>query len=367
MRIVLTVSLLALHAVAAQPAPQVRLGAPTATLAEEFSNIVGVRELRDGRVLVSDRREKRVVVADFAKGTVEQVGRAGEGPLEYSAAEAIWAIGGDSGIIFLPPQRWVVFSANTVAGILGADAAVVRATKSVIRGVDTAGRVLWAPIFSSAAEGQRDSVPLVLTTRGTARLDTITRLKTQVPSRKPIDGMPGYFQFFPPTMSMFEQAAQSADGWTAVVRSDPYRVDWRSPDGRWVKGQPIAIPTVGINEREKLFYLEQNPAPPGPPGSPARTPQSIIDWPATVPAVGAFQVVYVAPDGRLLVPRYPSAGQPESRYDIVDRRGRLNAQLSMAPKERIAGTGAKSLYVVETDADGIRRLKRHAWPPIAAK
>jgi hypothetical protein len=366
MRLVITASFLVTQALAAQGPPLVRLGAPTATLAEEFSTIVGVRELRDGRVLVSDRREKRVVVADFAKGMVGQVGRAGEGPLEYSAAEATWGIGADSGIMFLPPQRWVLFAGSSVSGILGADAAAVRATKSVIRGVDTLGHVLWAPIYSSAAAAQ-DSVPLVLTTRATARLDTIARLRTQVPRRKPIEGMPGYFQFSPPTMSMLEQAALAADGWTAVVRMDPYRVDWRAPDGRWVKGQPIAIPIVEVNEREKLFYLEQNPEPPGPPGSPARTTQSITDWPAAVPPVGNFQVMYVAPDGRLLVSRYPSASHRETRYDIVNRRGGLDAQLLLPANERITGVGSRSVYVVHTDSDGIRRLRRHAWPPVSSK
>jgi hypothetical protein len=321
-----------------------------------------VRELRDGRVLVSDRRDKRVVVADLVRGTVEQVGRQGEGPLEYSSAEAVWGIGADSGILFLPPQRWVLFAGHRIAGTLGADAAAVRVTRNVVRGVDTVGHVLSGPIYApaNALEFQADSVPLLLTSRATGRVDTIARLKAPIPRRNPIEGMPGYFQFMPPTLSMFEVSGQAADGWTAIVRTAPYRVDWRMPDGRWVKGAPIRVPVVKMNEREKLFYLEQNPDPSQPP----RTPESITDWPAAIPAVGNPRLLLVAPDGRVLIPRQPSADHPQTQYDVINRRGELDGQVSLPSNERIVGFGAKSVYVAVTDSDGIQRLRKHNWPTV---
>ena len=52
------------------PAQVVRIGAPTATLNEEFSDVRGVRELRDGRLLVSDYIDQRVVLVDMARGSV---------------------------------------------------------------------------------------------------------------------------------------------------------------------------------------------------------------------------------------------------------------------------------------------------------
>ena len=39
--------------------PVVRLGPPSATLIENFSEIVAVRELSDGRLLIGDRREEQ--------------------------------------------------------------------------------------------------------------------------------------------------------------------------------------------------------------------------------------------------------------------------------------------------------------------
>src|SRR5512147_833921 len=47
----------------------IRLTRPDATLVEEFSSIRGVRELPDGRILVSDYTDQRVLLVDMDKGS----------------------------------------------------------------------------------------------------------------------------------------------------------------------------------------------------------------------------------------------------------------------------------------------------------
>src|ERR1043166_8566359 len=71
-------------AAAAPPAAAqvVRLATPNATLAEEFSAIRGVRELADGRLLVSDYLDERVVLVDLDRGTVLVRVTRGGGPRE---------------------------------------------------------------------------------------------------------------------------------------------------------------------------------------------------------------------------------------------------------------------------------------------
>ena len=69
-----------------QVVPQIKLKAADAKLDEEFTALGSVRELSDGRVLLNDARDKRIVVADFKTGAVAQVGRLGSGPNEYAAA-----------------------------------------------------------------------------------------------------------------------------------------------------------------------------------------------------------------------------------------------------------------------------------------
>jgi hypothetical protein len=141
------------------------------------------------------------------------------------------------------------------------------------------------------------------------------------------------------------------DGWIAVARLRPYRVDWRSPDGRWVRGAPLPIATIRMNDRERAAYVERN-----------RWARNATDWPETLPPFDTPTVLLASPDGMLVIQRLPSAAQPESRYDVVDRTGSLRGQIVLAANQRILGFGAQSVYVVETDADGIQRLQRHAWP-----
>ena len=46
----------------------------------EFTQVRGFRELADGRGLISDRLDEKLVVADFTAGTVQVIGRTGAGP-----------------------------------------------------------------------------------------------------------------------------------------------------------------------------------------------------------------------------------------------------------------------------------------------
>jgi hypothetical protein len=64
----------------------------------------------------------------------------------------------------------------------------------------------------------------------------------------------------------------------------------------------------------------------------------------------------------LLVERLPEGDRAESRYDIVDRKGIRVGELVVKRNQRILGFGAASIYVAETDADGLQRLSQHPWP-----
>ena len=77
----------------------VRIGAPTATLAEEFSDIRGVRELRDGRLLVSDYIDQRVVLVDLRDGMVEDCLTEGIGPQDVRLAGRLIPMPGDSTLL----------------------------------------------------------------------------------------------------------------------------------------------------------------------------------------------------------------------------------------------------------------------------
>ena len=87
--------LLALQVSTAQPVT-LTLAAPERTLAIDFTQIRAVRELPDGRVLVTDRLDKGLGVADFIRNTFTPIGRTGSGPAEYRLPTALAAMPGDS-------------------------------------------------------------------------------------------------------------------------------------------------------------------------------------------------------------------------------------------------------------------------------
>lgn len=51
----------------------VPLSAPDATLTSEFTSLTSVRELADGRVLVVDVGENKLLIADWRRGTAVQL------------------------------------------------------------------------------------------------------------------------------------------------------------------------------------------------------------------------------------------------------------------------------------------------------
>jgi len=45
------------------------------------------------------------------------------------------------------------------------------------------------------------------------------------------------------------------DGWIAIARLDPYLVEWRTPDGRTVRGTPLPSARVKVDDAEKRAYM----------------------------------------------------------------------------------------------------------------
>jgi hypothetical protein len=147
-------------------------------------------------------------------------------------------------------------------------------------------------------------------------------------------------------------AAITIDGWIAVIRKDPYRVDWRLPDGRWRRGAPLPVPAIPLDDREKHAFLIRYPNFPGP----------ITNWPDVVPPFSSRSGhPLVLPDGNLLLLRTPTADFPDPRYDMIDRHGQLIGRLQMPPNSTIAGFGSKSVYVMVKDGT-VEHLERHPWP-----
>lgn len=356
-----------------QRAPAMRLAPANAALEEEFSDIVAIRELRDGRVLIADRRDNRVVVADLRTGEVRTVARSGSGPGEFRRADHLFAIGGDSTILNDPMNgRWLLLEGDRVVTTVPPDAPAVERLRAAI-GADTLGRMLGLGGVVNARQmlvgGTVDSFAVLLVHRATGRADTVARLAPPPVTRPGVvrnpDTQVTRVSFSIPWWAASEQAILFHDGWVAIARLHPYRVDWRSADGRVLRGVPLPFTPAPMDEPERRAYLERAARRTG---HAAGSPASVAAWPDELPpffsaALGPpSPALSAAPDGRLLILRAPTAAAPDTHYDVVDRSGTLVAELTLPFNDIIAGFGPKSVYVVTSDTNGIQHLRRYPWP-----
>lgn len=338
-----------------------------ATLPVEFTMVSSVRELADGRVLVIDQGESKLVIADWKSGTAVQIGRNGSGPAEYSMPTDLFPIGGDSTLLpDLRNGRWLLLKGTSVVTTTAQDAPAIAAGARRPLGADSLGRVIYTKGLgvdggpSSIAAPGSDSLLLLRATRRTGRSDTIAILRARDATIR-IEGpkeKPTSIEIRVHPLAAGELAALFEDGWIAVARLDPYRVDWIAPDGRETRGQPLPFERIPLDDAEQRAYVERVAARSG---GPTPEPSMYGKWPEIMPPfrVGAL---LAAPDGHLWIERVATAAAPYPPYDVVDRRGALVARVIVDGDVKVVGFGRGVVYSVATDEDGIQRLQKRSMP-----
>jgi hypothetical protein len=213
-------------------------------------------------------------------------------------------------------------------------------------GADRRGRALFR-LFGASV----DSASIVLVDRATGKADTVTDVALEgrrlPPSRGTVSGRQ-VTRYTKVPLRSSEEPLLFSDGWVAVTRIDPYRVDWRAPDGKWTLGRPLLARPVRLTAAEKAAYLKRKPG-----------FRNATDWPSEMPPFETPVTLLASPDGRILVKRLPTLAEPGTRYDVIDRAGNRVTQIVLPANEHILGFGARSVYIVVTDDDGIQRLRRH--------
>ena len=344
----------------------IRLSPADALLGEEFIAVSSLRELSDGKVLVTDRREQRIVLVDFRTQQVSPVSRRGQGPGEYSSPPLLFPLAGDSSLLVARTQRrWILMHGPNVVSTLPPNDAALLAARSNVLGTDTVGRVLTSRAPSPQAGvtviTSRDSLALVFVDRASGQADTIARLR-RATSRSTLtldaQGKEKSSSFDQPgVMSTEEVAAAFPDGAVAIARLSPFRVDWRLPNGTWVRGDSLPIRPVPIDARQKQWYMKLQAG-----DDPPEPPETLGPWPSVFPPfLSGSSPLLAASDGRLLIRRPRDADHNDTRYLLINRRGQAEAELTLPSNSSIVGFGTHSAYVIVTDGDGIQRLHRHRW------
>ncbi len=373
-----------------QAVPVLKLKPAAARLPDDFSAIISVRELTDGRVLIADAIENKVVVADFATGTAAQVGHNGAGPGEYQVPGQLIPIGNDSTIMVEPRAgRWHLFHGAKLASTMPPDHPAVVLMQRFATGADGRGYAIRHVAFAADERAAPSTVApesswVMRVHRGTAKADTLGRVKNAkrvINTTTNARGEVTMMTMLTPPFAIGDETALFEDGWLAIVRSEPYRVDWRSPDGRVTRGPVLPWPKVKITERDVTEYYRAR-ARASATVDAARAAETLRGQvelamkmiPDVLPPIatqgptvqGGPNVrqpgLIVLGDGRLLIRHPETPDHPTARYDVVDRRGVQVGAIALGKAEWITAVSRKWAYIVSMDDDGLQYLSRHPWP-----
>lgn len=352
--------------------PEVTLGAKVAAISEPFSGAMGLAELPDGRVIVSDRVEQVFALADFATGQRRTIGRNGTGPNEYLTPFGPTRWRGDTLLGYDPNNRRYL-RITPEGAIAGAIAFPDTRGSGVTgwatpRGVDSQGRVYWdMPII--------EMQPVVKRSMKARLVRWLPGAGTPEVALEFADHGQFEHQFRYRPMPQTDAWVVGSDGRIGVLSAAEYRLRWFK-DGAVVEtGPAIPFTPTRLNAAERDAFRAQKMLEPAAGGSmngarPSANRPSLEQvkaaWPDSIfpAAMPPFEIggALVSPSGEIWVRRTGPASAPSARVDILDPRGHLKATLRLPVRTRLFALGARGVYLLRTDDDGFQALERYAYP-----
>lgn len=371
-RVVVTLVVAAGTQADAQALPAIRtLAKPDAEFGESMTEIAMARELKDGRVIILDRRERVVSLVDLASGKRSTIGRQGSGPGEYNIPLRLFALGGDTTLLsdLARTRGMLIIGADAKPGeILWMGGGPTATGPSNPEAFDLIGNVYTRPsIVRTNAQGQRmftDSSAIVRWSRSSWKAETIASYSHR--RRSPL--ITGETTEGNQHLSGQNQLAYAPDGRIAIVELEPYQVTFFSPNGTRTTGPRIPIERISVSEAHKQEYRAEalkthtgyalSPTGPPRPIELKSTWKEPDAWPPYMPTFGDNALIF-APDGMLWVRRSVPAGAGP-QFDVIDRSGRVVRRYAFPPKTRLLAFGAGgAVYFTRSDADDLQYLQRY--------
>jgi hypothetical protein len=334
----------------------------------QFTRLVSIIELDDGSIIVGDRTEKRLVHMSFDGTIVRDIGRSGSGPREFQGVGELHRLGPDS-ILFTDSYNfsWHFISAGAIVETHSSGRPLVGLLKQRLGGTDEQGQILGVTQITSPeaprSRADADSLFLVLADRSSNVVDTIGVLRGSGEMHTNVrrafrGGSDAVFAGNP--LDTENLAVLFRDGWIAVARVSPYRVDWRDPEGSWIRGPPLPFEVVQVTHEEQCALQARIF-----PDDWTCDPTLNEPWPETIPPFATDRRdgdIFQDPDGSVIIRRVPTAAHTNPHYDVVSRDGRLIGVVELRENERILGFGHGSVYVVEKNSlTDLETIRRHPW------
>lgn len=206
------------------------------------------------------------------------------------------------------------------------------------------------PLAGPDGSGNRDSAAVLLVDPGFAQADTIARLA-------PLDiaevvGNAGR-RFERRVFGGVDRWGVLPDGSVWVARVYGNRVDWRSPDGRWTRGQALPDRVLEVTRYDRELFLRKFP--PQLRGTAQQLPFAPIKPP--------FEEALTSAGGQVWLEKSRAPADSSRVYHVVDRRGRLAEEVRLRGQGRVLAVGPRAVLVAESTPDGTRLQSIDLTPP----
>lgn len=137
------------------------------------------------------------------------------------------------------------------------------------------------------------------------------------------------------------------DGSLWVARVYQNRVDWRSPEGKWTRGQGLPDRVLEVTRYDRELFLRKFPP------ELRSTAQQLPFAPIKPP----FEAGFADGEGRVWLEKSRAPADSSRRYHVVDRNGRLTREIRLPGQGRIFAVGGRSALVGEVVPGGTRFMQ----------
>jgi hypothetical protein len=342
---------------------------------EPFSAVTKMVELRDGRVILHDGKDRRLGVVDFAAGSYSDVARRGQGPLEYRSVSQLHRIAGDSVLVWdssngrmlilAPDGRPARTELISPAGNLVAS--ILRPSPDAI---DARGRWYAQKYDMTSGRGQRPTTAVTIArfSPATGKTDSLTYLTVKLPPATSLRS--GVLAMRPWGFIAADAWGVFPSGTVLMIRGESYTPEVIGANGRSVVAPSIPFAPVRVTEADRAALMEATNAEAR--GTRAMDNQGRrVDFNVSVTEPESWQEfhppllsaeIHVDTRGRAWVHVLDGARASGERYDLLDAQGRLIDAIRLPKGTKFAAMGTDSWYGTREDEDGLVYLQRFPLP-----
>jgi hypothetical protein len=205
------------------------------------------------------------------------------------------------------------------------------------------------PPSRADGSGISDSAAIIAISPDLARSDTVARIAP--PDIAEVFTQAGR-RYTPRAMSGRDRWGVLPDGTLWIARINQNRIDWRSPNGEWEKGDPLPDRVLTVEPEDRERFLLQFPEELR--RDAAQTPFAIIK--------PAFESAFADAAGRVWLVKSSSLMDSTRMVQVVGAEGRLLRQLEYRGYGRLAGTTGETVLVADFSEKGGHRLLVYQAP-----